>query len=86
MMGKTLEGEESRASMLYVYVADCDTTCRKALEAGANVLMEPADQFYGDRSGGFMDEQGIQWFIATRIENLSTEEIHVRLNSMYEDK
>jgi hypothetical protein len=31
--------------------------------------------FYGDRSGGVQDPSGNQWYIATRTEELSEEEI-----------
>ena len=34
-----------------------------------------ADQFYGDRAGGIVDPFGHRWYIATHIEDLSSEEI-----------
>ncbi len=40
--------------------------------------MEPADQFYGDRNAGVKDSQGITWWIATRVENLTAEELRKR--------
>ena len=80
MMGKAREGESGMQSMLYVYVADCDATFQRALESGATAITEPADQFYGDRSAGFIDPQGIQWFVATRVEDLSPAEIQERMN------
>ena len=40
---------------LHLYVPDTDATFRRALEAGATSLFEPADIFYGDRSGGVLD-------------------------------
>jgi PhnB protein len=42
-------------SSIYLYVMDCDAVYKQALEAGATSLMEPKDQFYGDRSGGVKD-------------------------------
>src|SRR5438034_8681308 len=36
-------------AFLYVYVADADATCRRAVEAGARTLEEPFDTPYGDR-------------------------------------
>lgn len=36
--------------MLYFYVPDCDVAYAKAIAAGAEKVMEPMDQFYGDRS------------------------------------
>jgi uncharacterized glyoxalase superfamily protein PhnB len=54
-------------AMLHVYVEDVDRVYRQALEAGATSLREPADQPYGDRSGGVADPAGNQWWLATPI-------------------
>jgi len=62
-------------SMLHVYVPDCDATYRQALAAGGTSVREPANQFYGDRSGGVKDPAGNMWFIATHIEDVTPEEI-----------
>ena len=59
---------------LWVYVEDCDTTYKRALQAGATSLMEPADMFYGDRNAGVQDPAGNFWWISTHIEDISTEE------------
>jgi hypothetical protein len=40
--------------------------------------MEPADQFYGDRSAGVKDPVGNYWWIATHKEDLSSEELRKR--------
>jgi uncharacterized glyoxalase superfamily protein PhnB len=63
---------------LYLYVADTDATYERALKAGATSVMEPANQFYGDRNAGVQDASGNYWWIATRVENLSAEELHKR--------
>jgi len=49
----------------HIYVPDCDVTYARALEAGATSLHEPADQFYGERSGAVKDAAGNFWYIAT---------------------
>jgi len=66
-------GQTSAA--LHIYVPDVDVTYKKAIEAGAMGLREPADQFYGERSASVKDPFGIQWHIATQIEVLSNEEL-----------
>lgn len=66
---------------VYVYVPDVDATYRKALAAGATSLMEPADQFYGDRSGGVKDAHGITWWLGTHVEDVSGEEIQRRASA-----
>lgn len=60
---------------IYLYVADTDAAYRRAIEAGATSLMEPADQFYGDRNAGVKDPVGNLWWIATHIEDVSPEEL-----------
>jgi PhnB protein len=59
-------------TMFYLYVPDCDAVYRRALAAGATSIAEPADQTYGDRSGGVKDAFGNQWYIATHIKDVSS--------------
>ena len=63
---------------IHLYVEDCDATYLRALEAGATSVQEPADQFYGDRSGGVRDPVGNHWWISTHVEDVSEEEIAKR--------
>jgi len=63
---------------LYLYVDDTDSIYRKAIEAGGTSLMEPADQFYGDRNAGVRDPAGNQWWIATHVEDVEDDEIQRR--------
>ncbi|MFY9729737.1 MAG: VOC family protein [Candidatus Acidiferrales bacterium] len=56
---------------LHLYVPDTDAVYEQALRAGAKSLMPPADQPYGDRSGGVIDPFGNQWFIATHIKDVA---------------
>lgn len=65
-------------SHIHLYVEDCDEWYRNALAAGATSMMEPMDQFYGDRSAGVKDSQGIHWWMATHKEDVSTEELEKR--------
>lgn len=60
---------------IYLYVEDCDAVYAKALAAGGTSIMEPANMFYGDRHGGVIDPSGNQWWIATHIEDVSSEEL-----------
>jgi PhnB protein len=63
---------------IYLYVNDADATYQRALQAGATSVMEPADQFYGDRQGSVKDPVGNYWWIATHIEDVPREEIAKR--------
>ena len=72
-------GHERRTAAFYVYVADVDAAYARAIAAGGSSTMEPADQFYGDRGAGFKDPFGNDWWLATRLEDLSTEELARRV-------
>lgn len=78
MMGEAQPEWPAMPGSLYVFVEDTDATYQAALAAGATSVMEPADQFYGDRNGGVKDPHGNVWWIATRIENVSREELEER--------
>ena len=58
-----------------VYVEDVDATFARALAAGATALREVADQFYGDRTGQFMDPFGHRWSVSTHVEDVPPEEM-----------
>jgi PhnB protein len=81
MMGEATAEFPARPAMLHVYVSDADAVYRRALEAGAASLRAPADQFYGDRTGGVQDAFGNQWWMATHKEDVSDDEIARRMAS-----
>jgi PhnB protein len=71
---------------LQVYVPDADAAYHRALTAGAKSLVEPADQFYGDRTARVRDSCGTNWYIATQMEVVSREEIDRRIAAMAQKK
>ena len=75
MVAEATEQWKASPAGLYVYVPDTDATYRRALEAGATSLMEPGDQFYGDRNAGVKDAFGNSWWIATHVEDVAPEEM-----------
>ena len=48
---------------IHLYVPDADATFNQAVEAGATVVMPPADMFWGDRYGKLVDPFGHHWEI-----------------------
>ncbi len=70
-------------SSTYVYVDDPDAAFKRAKEKGAEVVMEPADQFYGDRTACFIDPFGQIWSVALHIEDVSDEEVRRRGKEMF---
>ncbi|MGH7506605.1 MAG: VOC family protein [Longimicrobiales bacterium] len=63
---------------LYAYVEDADAMFARAIAAGATELLPIKDQPYGDRSGGVTDPFGHIWYISTRIEDVTSEEMKRR--------
>ena len=61
-----------------IYVEDVDSIAQRASDAGAKVLRPVADQFYGDRVGVLKDPFGHSWSFASRIEDLTPEEMRRR--------
>jgi PhnB protein len=57
--------------VIYVYVEDVDAVVERALAAGARILLEVKNQFWGDRTGRIIDPAGHVWTISTRIEETS---------------
>ena len=60
---------------LSLYVNDVDTVVEQAVQEGATVLRPVEDQFYGDRSGQFVDPFGHKWSVATHVEDVPPEEV-----------
>ena len=78
MMGGANERYPPRPGTVYLYVPDVDATYERATAAGGTSLMEPADQFYGDRNGGVEDPWGNQWWIGTHVEDVPPAELERR--------
>ena len=66
-MGEANGPYQPMPTRFYLYVPDAEATYRRALDAGATSISEPADQPFGDRMGGVKDAFGNEWFIATRL-------------------
>ena len=64
---------------MHLYVAEVDKKIEQAVKAGAKLIREVKDQFYGDRSGGVEDPFGYQWYLATHIEDVSEVEMQKRI-------
>ena len=53
---------------------DIDAHCARARAAGAVILQEPADQFYGERSYRAVDPEGHVWTFAQTVKMVTREE------------
>jgi PhnB protein len=55
-------------ALVHVYVDDVDAHFERAKAAGAEIVMEPTDQEYGDRRYDAKDPEGHFWSFATPLE------------------
>jgi PhnB protein len=78
MLGETTAEAKLQSAGIYLYVPDVDATYRRALQAGATSVAEPADQFYGDRNARVRDAWGNFWGIASHVEDVPPEEMKRR--------
>jgi PhnB protein len=60
---------------LFVYVEDVDAVFRRAIDAGAQAVSEPALHFYGDRVATIDDPFGHRWNLATHVEDVPPEDL-----------
>jgi PhnB protein len=70
--GGTWNGEPMPAA-IYLYMDGVDTVYKRALQAGATSISEPADQPYGDRLAGVKDSFGNVWYISTHMQDIPME-------------
>ena len=82
--GKGPQAFGGSPAALWLFVDDSDALFNRAVGAGAKVQMPIADQFWGDRAGAVADPEGYTWWIATRKEDLTPEEMRKRAAAFFE--
>jgi PhnB protein len=80
---KTLKGNSVN---LCIYVPDVDIVVKKATSNGAKLLIETADQFYGDRSGRIQDPFGYVWIISTHVKDVSEKDMQKAMEEMAQEQ
>jgi len=68
-------GGKPETASLWLYAEDIDTWWKRAVDAGAKVVMPLSDMFWGDRTGTVVDPFGNRWNLAQRMKNLSPAEM-----------
>lgn len=59
--------------------AGVDAHCERARAAGAEIIGEPSDQFYGDRVYQVLDLEGHRWSFSETVRSVSLEEAEAAL-------
>ena len=67
---------------IHLHVDDADALIAKCASAGATIIREATDQFYGERSGTIRDPFGYSWMIGHSIEEVEPEEMQRRYDAM----
>ena len=71
-------------SSIHLHVDDVDALTAQAVSAGATLTMASADQFHGERSAKVIDPLGHEWYLGSKIETVSREEMQRRFTAMFE--
>lgn len=66
MAGESNKDWSSQPAGLYINVESADETYQKAIEAGAESVMDLSDKEYG-RTGGVKDSNGNTWWITSKL-------------------
>jgi hypothetical protein len=72
------------SNLVHLYLDDVNTSWERAVEAGALVHTPLYDAYWGDRTGILMDGNGYLWSMASKIENVSQDEIARRTRAWYQ--
>ena len=67
-------GGKNTQSIHVQLAEDIDGHCARARRAGAKILQEPADQFYGDRTYRAIDPEGHIWTFGQTVKVMTREE------------
>jgi uncharacterized glyoxalase superfamily protein PhnB len=70
---KSIGGKNTQTVHIQI-TTDVDAHCARARAAGAEILMEPATQFYGDRTYRCRDPEGHIWTVAQTVQTVTREE------------
>lgn len=69
---------------LHLDVADADAFVARAVQRGATVLRPVKLEFHGHRIGLLADPFGYSWFVASKSEDVSPDEMQRRWQAMFE--
>lgn len=65
-------------------VGDVDAHCERARAAGATIVTEPSDQFYGDRTYRVLDPEGHAWTFSTHVRDVTRAEAEAAIGQTIE--
>ena len=72
---KIRKGPHGLGITLTLLVPDLQKIYRAVKKAGSEILLEPADEFYGDRVFVFLDPDGYEWKISQTIKEFNLDQV-----------
>lgn len=67
---------------IHLHCENCDELAARAVRAGAVMIREPSDAFYGERSCNIRDPFGHEWMLGHEIEKVDPVEMQRRYTAM----
>ena len=74
----------STGMAIHLHVDNADELAARAVAAGATMVRELTDEFYGERSCTIRDPFGHEWMLGHEIEKVSYEEMQRRFTAMFQ--
>ena len=71
---------------IHLHVDNADRFIASAIDAGATLVREAQDHFYGERSGTVRDPFGYDWLIGHAIEDVEPAEMQRRYTAMFDER
>jgi PhnB protein len=76
-------GGAPSSSAVHLYVENADKVWKKAVAAGAQVVMPLDNAFWGDRYGVLADPFGQKWSISTHVEDVPPADMKKRMKAAF---
>lgn len=82
---RALDPDNPGVCLIHLHVDDADAAVARAVAAGATVVREVQDAFYGERGGTVRDPFGYDWMLGHDIEEVTPEEMQRRYTAMFDE-
>jgi uncharacterized glyoxalase superfamily protein PhnB len=69
--------------IIHMYLENVDAAFQRVVSAGATVKMPLADAFWGDRYGAVVDPFGHTWSLASKVKDVSKDELDKAAQDMF---
>jgi len=78
-VSEPMMGNPPGSNSIHLYVENAEKAWKKAVAAGAEIVIPMHDAFWGDRYGVLKDPFGQQWAISSHVEDVTPVEMKKRM-------